>query len=292
MWRDTGTGTCTHVDVADSGLELLPDEVDVYDPEYLLEVGSVSGTTPKYCDTSSAYMTRVLYVRTPRRDDRGEELAPVLRTKVEHVNYWVWKSARQTGGKRHVRFVCNADDKILIDRLTLPNDADLSLNATVTALRNAGYASYERKYLVFVDWRERDPASGDRLDDKCGRGELRPDDSPGPTNANNQGNQISVIYLRASICTAWAHSVMHELGHVLGAVQDSARNYDESNPGHPTDEHDVMAYGDKGTTKCTDATNEHRYDCGKNDYFNTSPATTDYLTTKWNLARSRFLVTP
>ena len=282
-------GSCVHADEATSGGLEVDDDVDAYDATYALELLAEGG--PKYCNDTSTYKTRVLYVLTQAQVTLGEDhydaLREALRTKAERTTYWVWKSAKDTGGSRHVRYVCNDDDAVLIDRLILPNSADASWSATKSAMRAAGYNNTDRKYLAFIDWRERDTATGQRSDSTCGRGEVYGDDSVGQSNSNNSGNMIGGVYLRAAICQAWAKTAMHELGHILGGVQHSAPNSDGGY--HVTDDWDRLGGGNT-TLVCPDVTQDKRYDCQDNDYFNTSPPLTSYLTTHWNLARSRFLV--
>lgn len=87
-------------------------------------------------------------------------------------------------------------------------------------------------------------------------------------------------------------TAMHELGHVMGAVQKSAPRHDGQNPWHPRDEHDRMAYGSNTfvASGCTDSTLERRFDCNKNDYFDLNPGAGTYLSTHWDIAANKFLV--
>src|SRR5207248_4842237 len=84
----------------------------------------------------------------------------------------------------------------------------------------------------------------------------------------------------------------HELGHNLGAVNDSAPN--SSKAGHCLDEYDVMCYNDSGGLKthvvCTDRAHDQRLDCNHDDYYNTNPSPGSYLTNHWNVADNQFLI--
>jgi hypothetical protein len=84
----------------------------------------------------------------------------------------------------------------------------------------------------------------------------------------------------------------HELGHNLGAVNNSAPN--SSNAGHCVDEYDVMCYRDADGTRlrtvCPDRAHDQRLDCEHDDYYHTDPSPGSYLATHWNVADSQFLV--
>ena len=117
------------------------------------------------------------------------------------------------------------------------------------------------------------------------------DNSPGEGNFNNNGNQFSVVYLRAT-CDTWASTALHELAHNLGGVLTDAPRHDGQNLYHPRDEFDVLAYGNNTFKACGDKDQNHLLDCGNNDYFNTSPANGSFLDTHWNTARNNFLWKP
>jgi hypothetical protein len=89
--------------------------------------------------------------------------------------------------------------------------------------------------------------------------------------------------------SSWAKLAMHVLGHIMGAVQDSAPRHDTQNPGHPSDAYDRMAYGPGTTIVCSQQWRDARYDCNSNDYFDTSPGS-GYLSDHWNIADNGFLV--
>lgn len=279
MWRSVSRGSCTHADTMSSAEIENDDAIEVFDAEYLLDIAA---PTASYCNTSTSNAVRVVYATTQNRANRYDDLLSTLRDKAQSVDYWVYKSARQTAGKRHVRYACTSAGNISVAQAILPNTADDSYSDMVTALRNAGYNNSNRKYLVFADW----PANGNY----CGLGDLYSDDRKGSGNSNNSGPTYSATYIRT--CDAWAKVAFHELGHMLGAVQNSAPRHDSKNPGHPRDEKDPMAYGSNTFTanNCTQDVHEKRYDCNKNDYFHTDPAAGSYLADYWNIAFNKFLV--
>src|SRR4051812_28264744 len=96
-----------------------------------------------------------------------------------------------------------------------------------------------------------------------------------------------------------ASTMLHEMGHNLGAVQGSAPHSTGDTAGHCYDEWDVMCYADGGSrgqpgnltypcNKGTGVINES-WDCGRDDYFSPSPPAGGYLATHWNTYRSAFL---
>lgn len=80
---------------------------------------------------------------------------------------------------------------------------------------------------------------------------------------------------------------VHELFHVLGAVQASAPHSDGA--GHCLDAPSIMCYGDK--TFYIPACDQPIpvIDCGQDDYWNPDPAPGSHLDSHANVARSRFL---
>lgn len=274
--QDQDATSCIHADFASSEFQ-VPDEEEPYTSDYDAELGS----NPKYCSDGVKRIMAV-YAVTPDHQSRYDELLPKLRRKAERADYWLYKSARSTGGNRHFRFKCTNNNEIFVNYVTLPKGSDASFGDTIRELRETGLDSNDRKYLVYADYTE------DGNGNICGRGEIKNDDSPGETNDNNGGNMYAVVYLKG--CDSWAGTTLHELGHTLGGTQQSAPRHDPQNSWHPRDEHDVLAYGANTYEACGDSTKNHRYDCDDNDYFDTSPVTNSYLVTHWNTARNKFLV--
>lgn len=158
-------------------------------------------------------------------------------------------------------------------------------------------------YLVFAD------AVG--VGRQGGYGEWYEDDRPGPDNKSASGGKAGIIeggggpafmggtnpdldrdYL--------AYTATHELGHTLGAVQDSAPH--STRAGHCTDGFGIMCYNDTGpnhsayeTTSCpvggaTSITFAGiQFDCNNDDYLSPSPPADSYLATHWNIFNSPFM---
>jgi hypothetical protein len=121
----------------------------------------------------------------------------------------------------------------------------------------------------------------------CGIATLLYDDRPTADNANNGGPS----WARVDRGCWSALPTVHEIFHMLGAVESRAPHYD--NTGHCTDDHDVMCYQSAGgkqvRIRCAKSLGELRLDCGKDDYFNISPRPKSYLGTHWDTAHSSFL---
>jgi hypothetical protein len=131
-----------------------------------------------------------------------------------------------------------------------------------------------------------------------GQGTLYLDDRPSPdANWNNVGGPHYSMVRLGLDPTFTALAFQHEVGHNLGAVQDSAPH--SSLGGHCWDDKDVMCYADGGPyfdtgtlqTLCPalGVNGIEPWDCGQDDYYAAEPAEGSYLETHWNLARSGWL---
>ncbi len=268
---DVAPDVCTH------GPDPVPEGVDV-----AAEPSATTGTEPTTaaaCDGDgvSGFRTHVIYAVASDRADRYSQFASSIRTWAAGVDSIVTQSAAATGGDLRLRWVNNASCEIVVDRVVLPTTADDTFSGTITAMNSAGYSRTDRKYLVFVD-----------ANVYCGIAQLFGDDSAGATNLNNGGR---AMYARVDAGCWNAPTAAHELFHNLGAVQSSAPN--SSGLGHCVDEYDLMCYAD-GTSialrySCPSSWS-YLLDCGHDDYFHSSPATGSYLATRWNTARSAFLI--
>jgi hypothetical protein len=228
---------------------------------------------------------QVIYASQRGAVDRYDELLPTLQSYVADVDDTFALSSRESG--RRVRWVTDPTCSPVVDHVVLPADtlAKPDMVGLKTALRDLGYTSPQRKYLVLADAAE-----------MCGAADVYVDDSASASNRNNGG-----IAMYARVDTpCWAvgrsgHSTpAHELMHMLGAVQPSAPNATAA--GHCTDEKDAMCYADGDGQAmrrvCTQPDDERLFDCDRDDYFDPRPEpVSEYLRTHWNTARSSFLDT-
>jgi hypothetical protein len=228
-------------------------------------------------DGSSGNRIQAIYAHALGVPDRYEEVVTSLREWMAEADQAVWTSAGQTGGGKRLRFVTDNACQLDVARVTLTPAGDDSFSQMRTELVAQGYTRTDRKYLVWVD-----AAVG-----ICGLGEVYGDTRPGQENRNNRGPS----YARVDT-PCWQYAELHEIFHNLGAVQRDAPH--PSAAWHCTDEADVMCYDDDAsgptvmTTVCPPE-QEALLDCGDNDYFNTNPASGNYLATHWNTANSSFL---
>ncbi|HVK25492.1 MAG TPA: RICIN domain-containing protein, partial [Actinokineospora sp.] len=220
---------------------------------------------------------QVLYVHAAGTPSRYNEYLPSFRTWAAGVDTIYNASAQETGGVRHVRFVTTADCTVTVDEVEVPAGALKDFSASMTALRALGYTRTDRKYMFFADAKV-----------YCGIGTFAGDEQPGTANRSNKGPSFG-----RTDSGCWGASVAaHELGHNLGAVNNSAEH--SSKAGHCVDDYDLMCYKDSPdavmVTNCPDRAQEDRLDCRHDDYYHTSPKDGSYLSTHWNVANNAFLI--
>ncbi|MEW9515496.1 RICIN domain-containing protein [Streptomyces tubercidicus] len=228
-------------------------------------------------DGSSGNRVQVLYVHAPGQDRFAQYVASFKKWAAD-ADVIYNESAKETGGKRHIRFVTESDCTASVLNVEL-SSADMSeFGATNKALAAKGYDRRDRKYMMFAD-----------ANVYCGIGTFNGDESPGQENLSNFGPSYG-----RSDSGCWNGSTpAHELGHNLGAVNNSAPH--TSGGGHCVDEWDIMCYSDtphfpKMQILCPERTGDERLDCNHDDYYNTKPKPGSYLATHWNIANNRFLI--
>ncbi|MDR7320480.1 MULTISPECIES: RICIN domain-containing protein [Catenuloplanes] len=221
----------------------------------------------------------VLYVREAAQASRYALYAPTIRTWMANVDDAFNDSAAKTGGSRHVRFVTEAAGtgcQVVVRNVTVPNGTFTGNNwATIKAAVAAqGYNRTDRKYMVF-----------DENSAVCGGADPDNDETPGPSSRWNLGPR----YLEVGPGCWGANAAAHELGHLFGAVRDSAPHADGA--GHCVEEWDLMCYGSAVSAyTCGEKDHDRLLDCGNDDYFHTNPPAGSYLATHWNSANSEFLI--
>jgi len=303
--RQVGPGACRGnfelAGVRDSGLRALcthgpdpaPDGVDTRE-----SVQPVSGTAPATpalpsgvaaqgsvpCDGdgASGFRVQLIYARASNVTDRYGQYAGSFQQWAGAIDSAFSRSAAETGGDRHIRFVHDASCNAVVDRVTLSTSGDDNFSNTLNELRSKGYSRTDRKYVVWADAKV-----------YCGIAQVYYDDSAGQANASNGSTAVPGEVARIdSGCWGQASSAeAHELVHTLGGVQTSAPNATSKN--HCRDEYDRLCYpdGGGGTMKYVcPSSHEALLDCNHDDYFSTAPASGSYLATHWNIANSRFLI--
>jgi hypothetical protein len=252
---------------------------------------SLSSTPPQKVECAgngtSGKRVQVMYVRASNAPDNYAASRAAVAAGAIDADRVFRESSAETSGMRRIRFVHDAYCNLSILNVVLDPSALISgdLGPTSSALRALGYTSTDRKYLIFVDH------AANRADDvNCGIGGLHKwDDQPGAGNASNGGPGFARV---GPNCWNVTNSVAaHELMHNLGAVQNSAPNW--NGVGHCLDDRDRMCY-DQGVAGFTFnpsvcLNHERLFDCNHDDYFHTDPPAGNYLATHWNTADSQYL---
>ncbi|MFF5767756.1 RICIN domain-containing protein [Streptomyces tanashiensis] len=228
-------------------------------------------------DGSTGNRVQVVYAHGPGRDRYSQYLAS-FRKWAADADLIYSASAEETGGVRHIRYVTAADCTPTVLNIELPDSALAEFSATNRALAAKGLDRRDRKYMIFADAQV-----------YCGIGTFNGDERPAQSNLSNFGPS----YGRTDSGCWGGHTAAHELGHNLGAVNNSAPN--TSRGAHCTDEWDVMCYSDSPyypqmRNVCTNRASENILDCNHDDYFHTSPRPGSYLATHWNIADNQFLM--
>lgn len=239
-----------------------------------------AGPSEPQCVTDTLaqpYFARVIYARAYDDADLYDQKADEIRDAVRGASGYLNEAAiggGATGGGVYV--LCDSSGEIIVEEAVLPTAmADANFSTVSRDLTLMGYNDLRVKHWVHYD---------DRSACSCsGTGNLYLDDAPGTGNANNgNGTQpmFAVTWDRTTAYRTW----LHELGHNLGAVQNSAPN--TTGAGHCIDGRDIMCYNDGGPRAAGYSSGVcavQVFDCGKDDYFNLQPSPGSYLSKKWNL---------
>ena len=261
--------------------------------------GTQTGTNPTrspVCSaTSGEYRMVVLYAHPSDKASRYTSQIDRIRTLVTEMDYKLYSDAVASGGSTKgadYRVQCYSTGGIRVAELHSTTTSTQDLFGTIVAdARAAGFNANNEKYLIWYD---------DPRPNYCGLGNLLADDTKTLTNASNGYQpQYAVVYgngtnPNGTTYTCWARNAgMHENGHNMGAVQNSAPHSTQA--GHCNDGSDIMCYADGGPAEhytATTCTTSRPFDCGYDDYFDTSTEIGEYLVTHWNIGwnGNRFLV--
>ena len=231
---------------------------------------------PSPCVTSIPRI-HIIYAHPNDVPDKFSGHLAYIRQGFAQADALLNQSAQAYGHSQHYRVACDASGQPAVDDVALSTSAAGTTFASVVSdLREKGYTESPGRYLAWVD---DDPNKG-------GVGSYCPDDDPGPSNCSNGRTFYAVNFGGDSRIT------MHELGHTLGAVQDSSPH--NSGNGHCNDGVDIMCYADGGSnshySSRTCPSTEH-WDCNLDDYWNPSPSPGSYLSKHWNVFNNQFLLT-
>lgn len=273
-------GTTVSVDARQAGTAAAktPPAAPKPDPSSGKAAGPSGQTVQCDGDGTTGNRVQVVYVHSPGNDRYAEYLASFRKWAADADTIY-FASAQETGGVRHIRFVTGADCTPTVLNVEVPDSALAEFSATNSALAGKGFDRRDRKYMIFADAKV-----------YCGIGTFNGDERPGASNLSNFGPS----YGRTDSGCWGGSTAAHELGHNLGAVNNSAPN--TSRAAHCTDEWDVMCYSDAPyyptmRNVCTERGHDERLDCNHDDYYNTSPKPGSYLATHWNVANNQFLMT-
>ena len=283
-----GTNACTH------GPDPAPANVDVRyrhgtpvnAPDTAGSPGTAAGSpsVPCYGDGSSGDRVQAVYAHAADVSDRYSQLLSSIRQWAADADAVFNRSAAETGGTRHVRFVTDGSCQITVTDVQLSTTGDDSMNNTVQELQQKGFNHIDRKYVVWMD-----------ATVYCGIGQVYSDDTLASTNLSNGASSVPGEVARVdSGCWGLNSSNQsiesHELMHTLGGVQTSAPHATKYS--HCWDESDRMCYDDGAgipMQQICPTSHENTFDCNHDDYFSTNPPVGSYLATHWNVANSSFL---
>ena len=226
------------------------------------------------------YYQHVLYARPAGTSDRLSTMKPEIQAIMRRINSVLNIESLESGDR-------TADYKVLCDSVgqiavgSFVNSSSPSFTNVVNAAKAAGFNASNVDYTIFYD--------GTGPSGTCGVGTLYLDERLTADNHNQRYGGYGVSY---SGC--WNSTPMHENGHNQGAVQYNAPNSTGSGY-HCRDENDVMCYsdgGDRDTGTYSRCTDRLHFDCGNDDYFDSSPEAGEYLASNWNLGSplNRFIV--
>ena len=221
--------------------------------------GTDSSAVDRLPDATPGYAVHVAYVRPPGAPDRFGELAPRIVGDAAAIEAW-WRTQDAARSPRFDFFpvaCASAFGALDISNVELPqpiSGIDRAFNEIRLLLTSeAGFNQPEKVYLVYYDG----PTGQSGLDRVCGQGA-----APG---GGFGLPGIAIIYLDScrALTTDSLRPVVgiHELVHVLGAVDDAAPH--ACADGHVCDvENDLMTASLSGAELET-----HVLDGGRDDYY-------------------------
>jgi hypothetical protein len=247
-----------------------------------------SNATPRKPTCSSTQRIRAILAVPP---GGGNQTVAGVRDQINRANGVFFHAAVESGSPgANLRFACDGSGEVAVHvmQMTTPNSSagwsSIVQEIDAEATRQ-GWNKANEKFYIHYDAR---PGTTGAL----GQGTLLIDDSDSAANANNKGGSFAINY------DSGFSTVLHEIGHNLGAVQPGAplatgSNAGYGNWGHCYESWDVMCYNDRGSTdpgyivnNCPDF--DH-FDCGHDSYFDAKIGAGQggqpgsYIDTHWNI---------
>jgi hypothetical protein len=179
-------------------------------------------------------------------------------------------SGRAGGPSADLEVRCTRRGRIALPKLRYRR---LSFGSLVRLAQRRGFDDPATDYVVVVKGRGADT---------CGAASFEGDERLSALNINNVRGGYAAVYR-----PCWTgEDVLHEIGHLQGAVQYRAP-YSTGNGRHCWDERDVMCYAPDGgdlhqagtVARCKTIS----FDCGNDTYFDPTPEAGEWLSEHWNL---------
>lgn len=245
---------------------------------------------PACVDLLKEYHAQLIYARPSDAPDRYTEKIPILRKWLVNANGILNSEAKQFNITADLKVSCdNGEISVLNVALKTSSDGTLSIGSFVNELKAAGYTNNKTKYIVWYDGVVM--GCGGSSTGKCTStiSTKSDDDRLSEDNAYNSGGDFAMIFGEESDLLG-PIKMLHEYGHTMGAVQNSAPH--STGEGHCKDEPpidkggtDVMCKSDNPSTTFKDSCTGYtfRFDCNNDDYFNPNPKQGSYLAIHWNL---------
>ncbi|MCZ4496317.1 MAG: glycosyl hydrolase, partial [Thermoleophilia bacterium] len=265
------------------GLDAPPIGLDAFAPGSQAKVNA-AGPSDIACGADGTRRYVLVYARPADVTSRFDAVAPKLREEAYKMSAFLDSESQAVDPRKGKRlpFRCEGAAPTVL-HATLPPKlgGGVDFEYVWGGLRALGYDynsfSSNERYIVYVDAAS---AAG-----AAGTAHVFPNDSrPGTENSNNKGGMYAIEYRWEATGAPHWDVLMHEVSHTMGAVVNTAPN--TSGGGHCNDGQDVMCYADGGPNSAfsTSTCAQKVLDCGRNDYFNPSPAAGSFLATNWNMA--------
>ena len=246
------------------------------------------GGTPRapVCATTNLHGNYAFHAILAIPSDKTTTVTPAnVRTLINTANGAFYDAAVESGSATggDIPFDCDGTSTVIVDTVNLGiTSSNANFSTLVSDLQSKGYTQNNRKYVVY--YTENLPGNPN----VAGQGSLYTDETRGTSNYNNgiaASYSFSYGYLEPG-------TLMHEMGHNLGAVQYNGPHSTGTGL-HCWEGFDVMCYNDfgdrdRGTISfvCPD---HDRFDCNHDDYFDAAIGVGEgglagsYLDENWNL---------